>query len=1567
MTTRLSVPDLLPATPYAVRVRARNAQGVSGWSRPLLFTTIADEVIPEMPLNATWVVNGDSFHGEWDAVTTNEEGDTVPITRYEIELVASAMTRVTSVVPATGSSKNTFNLSFLDNKALFGTAQPAIQFRVRAVDNKELKSAWTSPITATNAAPGAPTMKSGFPTVGLGTVSLAWDAPADTDIFEYRVKVGTSGAGPFTTVYQGASQAYTYTNIGGGTYYFQITTVDKFGQESSALTANGTPTSAPGADTTPPAVPSSFAGTITNNANGLGAMAALTWVNGAETDRQGIEVQWKRNADGSWFEGNRILGADATGVTVDLNNAFTAYDFRIRAFDHSGNFSAWSSTLAKSAVANTAPSNVAGLVSTPSRDSIIYSWTASTDADLKTYEVTVSTSNTFASGNLTYYTGTAAELTAAGLTPGTTYYARVRAVDQAGATSAAWSSTDTETTLTLGSTSDRISVSRLDTGVIGSSTGLIDIQAGAILRINGGYLKSNTYTGTSQASNPSGAGFYLGDDGLRIDTGNVKASTLTTGTISGTNTITLSGANARIESSGYTGTAGSGGFRLSGSGLDIPDGTFSAAKLAIQLGENLLPAAYSDFEFIADNGTTFTGNTDVGWATGTPGKFGQRALVMEWTKASGTAELSFTHDPAVYNVPVVAGTPYILSAYVWNPEATGSINCQFHVFYNNSTSASVVTQTVSQSTTAATAHRPTAVFTPPAGVTACYIKVISSTTGTSLQLNFDGVMIEEKTSSSTTPSSWSPGAGTFITGGQIQTGAIRSNNFSPDDPSEPMWSINLDGSAQFSNLSVIGNTVLGSIADTAEDTSTLQSANFVEGSAGWRISSTGLAEFRDIVTGSLSPTALAPGELHEDTTIVLQGAIEAYGPNGETVGFSAAGFYSRGLDDLGTITTFVEFPTDGARPNIISGVLDAVTLNINGDASGNSGSLSGAFIVNNAASVTLASVVTPPVNPPTVTVDWEHAQLTTTAGKTYNGFVQGHDSHFYTHGYNTSNVGGQTWGRHYIRKWDSTTNALISETLVSDDFLVGSSGTVTETINNLTRVNYGMAYIPGLIAGAGAYVIIYREYGTHKVLHHGAYITNENYDRIYVKVFNTSLVEQSENVIHSVRNSRDDYAVGQNYSDGSQLQVAWRTSSSDWTRNISTFTYSGGTFTQVGGTTTLGNTLQSGRFFGTGQFDLTGVTKHAFISNTSGNKNVYFYETNAPTTLHTASTFKLGEDQSHYGMTWNSTTTKFEGLGVNYKRYTYQGGSNKWDTGAAFNGWHFKYSWWDSTGTNYETARSGTTSVTMYKRARVTVTTDTIPYIAALSDTPNRARIYQSIDPTPTTFDYFAYIEQPGQSYLLAGQNISGNTGAEGSGGTTFPATSNPGKILGDGLSLAGDGKLTVKEIQETTLIGEVKMWAGGPTSPTYNTATLTTGPNANWLICNGAAFSSVTYPELAAVVGDQFGTHSGTTYYLPDLARRVPVGAGGGISVGRNDGIATTAANTRTFAHTHGNGTLGTSNVSHTGAANTATTAGGAQRVSTLDGTITGTHNHTVTGTSASSTFDDIPSLAINFIIRAK
>jgi microcystin-dependent protein len=47
----------------------------------------------------------------------------------------------------------------------------------------------------------------------------------------------------------------------------------------------------------------------------------------------------------------------------------------------------------------------------------------------------------------------------------------------------------------------------------------------------------------------------------------------------------------------------------------------------------------------------------------------------------------------------------------------------------------------------------------------------------------------------------------------------------------------------------------------------------------------------------------------------------------------------------------------------------------------------------------------------------------------------------------------------------------------------------------------------------------------------------------------------------------------------------------------------------------------------------------------------------------------------------------------------------------------------------------------------------------------------------------------------------------------------------------------------------------------------------SGYLLCDGSTFNGDQYPELRDVVGDTYGIHSGTSYYLPNLKGRIPVG----------------------------------------------------------------------------------------------
>jgi hypothetical protein len=99
----------------------------------------------------------------------------------------------------------------------------------------------------------------------------------------------------------------------------------------------------------------------------------------------------------------------------------------------------------------------------------------------------------------------------------------------------------------------------------------------------------------------------------------------------------------------------------------------------------------------------------------------------------------------------------------------------------------------------------------------------------------------------------------------------------------------------------------------------------------------------------------------------------------------------------------------------------------------------------------------------------------------------------------------------------------------------------------------------------------------------------------------------------------------------------------------------------------------------------------------------------------------------------------------------------------------------------------------------------------------------------------------PGNNiFKLAGMNYTNTGSASVYTGTQFSV-----------VKLASNS--SVGSVSAATQAGAISMWSKAT-------------PPVGWMLCNGGTFSSTVYPELAANLGDTYGVHSGTTYYLPDM-----------------------------------------------------------------------------------------------------
>lgn len=79
---------------------------------------------------------------------------------------------------------------------------------------------------------------------------------------------------------------------------------------------------------------------------------------------------------------------------------------------------------------------------------------------------------------------------------------------------------------------------------------------------------------------------------------------------------------------------------------------------------------------------------------------------------------------------------------------------------------------------------------------------------------------------------------------------------------------------------------------------------------------------------------------------------------------------------------------------------------------------------------------------------------------------------------------------------------------------------------------------------------------------------------------------------------------------------------------------------------------------------------------------------------------------------------------------------------------------------------------------------------------------------------------------------------------------------------------------------GSMQMYAAPVTQSTSVGVVTTTAPSG-WLLANGDAVSRTTYSSLFSAIGTTYGTGNGsTTFNLPDLRGRLPMGVGTGVGL---------------------------------------------------------------------------------------
>jgi fibronectin type 3 domain-containing protein len=342
------------------------------------------------------------------------------------------------------SGSGCVNFTFLGNSTTASYSDSTVagfviyRYRVLATDVANNSSGYSNIASATppdTIAPGAPSALAASSTSSTA-VSLSWTGSSDTGgsgLAGYRIeRCAGASCSNFALVTTVSGSPYTDNGVSGSTAYkYRVNAID--GSNNQSGFSNTASVTTP--DTLPPTVPSNLATTVAS-----ATQINLSW--GASTDQGGGTLASYRLERCSGAGCQNFALVTNTGLTTYSDTSVagtTTYQYRVNATDVQSNISGWSNTAAATTPAvpdTTAPSAPNASATTPNSNTVIVSWSVSTDtggsglAGYKVWKCTGSSCPTYAlltttAAATTTYTDTAVS----GMT---TYHYYVTAFDTAG-------------------------------------------------------------------------------------------------------------------------------------------------------------------------------------------------------------------------------------------------------------------------------------------------------------------------------------------------------------------------------------------------------------------------------------------------------------------------------------------------------------------------------------------------------------------------------------------------------------------------------------------------------------------------------------------------------------------------------------------------------------------------------------------------------------------------------------------------------------------------------------------------------------------------------------------------------------------------------------------------------------------------------------------------------------------------------------------------------------------------------------------------------------------------------
>jgi len=415
------VTGLVNGTSYVFRVAAINSAGPGGASIPSE---------PEIPIGApaapakpTVVAGDQQATVTW--VAPSDGGS--PITGYRVERSSDNGVNWTVVTPSPGAGDDSLVVTGLAN----GTSYlfRVIAINVRGDSSASISSDAVMPNVVPQA-PGQPTASvTGDPVVG-GELTVSWSAPTNegTAITGYRIEQSSDGGANWSMAVADTGSSATSRVISGLTngtsYVFRVAAINAAGAGTASLaSAPAMPIGAPAA----PAKPTVAAGD---------QQVAVSWVAPSDggSPVTGYRVEWSSDNGVNWTVVTPSPGpGDDSVVVTGLANG-TSYVFRVVAINVRGDSAA--STNSDPAMPNVVPGAPTGVEVLAGNGQALMSWTTPTNAGTAITGYRIESSS---NGGQTWTVAVATTGTddtshvVTGLSNGTSYLLRVRAINAAGA------------------------------------------------------------------------------------------------------------------------------------------------------------------------------------------------------------------------------------------------------------------------------------------------------------------------------------------------------------------------------------------------------------------------------------------------------------------------------------------------------------------------------------------------------------------------------------------------------------------------------------------------------------------------------------------------------------------------------------------------------------------------------------------------------------------------------------------------------------------------------------------------------------------------------------------------------------------------------------------------------------------------------------------------------------------------------------------------------------------------------------------------------------------------------